>query len=80
MGVAYSRHAALLLELYVCYTFGASRLSVSNNVNITNLEERAEYIKNSARRKGRRVERRRETYDSSSTEEILKISIRNSSR
>lgn len=79
MGVAYSRHAALLLELYVCYTFGASRLSVSNNVNITNLEERAEYIKNSARRKGRRVERR-ETYDSSSTEEILKISIRNSSR
>lgn len=45
MGVAYSRYAALLLELYVCYTFGASRLSVSNNVNITNLEERAEYIK-----------------------------------
>ena len=52
MGVAYSRYAALLLELYVCYTFGASRLSVSNNVNITNLEERAEYIKKFRQEKG----------------------------
>lgn len=53
MGVAYSRYAALLLELYVCYTFGASRLSVSNNVNITNLEERAEYIKKFRQKKGK---------------------------